>query len=271
MLTFDLLCLNQSLMAHLHVLAISQHHCLFLSATRDKLILCSTSWSFSVIVTGYSAMMTLLFWECVCGMVRCMSLHQNVKTGETFWWLLRIDGCAVDDKSAVGLRTHSLAWSSCFWAFSKVMSLCHLYPLHLFTWLVVHTLLGITGKVACSFGPNWPTSLGCNGCQTCWCLVHPILLSLYLARWLSGHAWHPVWWYKHADWGLGLLYKEMFGVGASVVGPDTGWRWPQHQGTVRVNNISDQWKRMCWFSTRGVTKVQKNDKTIFQYQCHCNT
>lgn len=170
-----------------------------------KLILCSTSWSFSVTVTGYSAMMTLLFWECVCEMVRCMSLHQNVKTGETFWWLLRIDECAVDDKSAVGLRTHSLAWSSCFWAFSKVMSLCHLYPLHLFTWLVVHTLLGITGKVACSFGLNWPTSLGCNGCQTCWCFVHSILLSLYLARWLSGHAWHPVWWYKHAGWGLGLL------------------------------------------------------------------
>lgn len=196
-------------------------------------------------------------------MVRCTSLHQNVKTGETFWWLLRIDECAVDDKSALGLRTHSLAWTSCFWAFSKVMSLCHLYPLHLFTWLVVHTLLGITGKVACSFGLNWPTSLGCNGCQTCWCFVHPILLSLYLARWLSGHAWHPVWWYKHAGWGLGLLYKEMFGVGASVVGPDTGWRWPNHQGTVRVNNISDQWKRMCWFSTWGVTKVQKMTRLFF--------
>lgn len=105
---------------HFHIAA-SQHHYHLLSATKDKLTLYSTSWTFLIIV-----IVDIVPWWCccsesVCGMVRWASLHQNVETGETFWWLLLIN-CSGDDKSAASLHTHSLAWSSCFWGFKKS---CH--------------------------------------------------------------------------------------------------------------------------------------------------
>lgn len=122
------------------------------------------------------------------------------------------------------------------------MPLCHLYTLHLFTWSVVHTVLGITGKLACSFGLNWLTTTGL------WWLLNMLLFPLSRPTFFFPRT---VVFRGDTSMLAGVWGWWKCGVGVSVVRPFTGWRWPQLQGTVSVNNISsgNQRERMCLFPT----------------------
>lgn len=114
MLIFNLWLLNQSLMAHLYN-AISQHHCLFLSAMRHKLALCSNfcvSKVFSVIVTGYNVTIAAVLGVCV-GWEEMHVLASecqdggNILMNDASWWVCW--GWQINKTpSAVGLHAHSL-------------------------------------------------------------------------------------------------------------------------------------------------------------------
>ncbi len=147
MLTFNLWVLNQSLMAHLYN-AISQHHCLILAATRHKLALCSNV-CVSEVFQSLSLDTVCVGWEEMHGLAPECD-RGNILMNDASWWVCW--GWQINKTpSAVGLHTYSLThWLDRLASelFSKVMSLRHIYPLLLFIWSVVHTVLGITGKVA---------------------------------------------------------------------------------------------------------------------------
>ena len=288
MLTFNLRFLNQSLMAHLYN-AIPQHHCLFLSAKRDKLALCSILYISKVSQSSHWILCTMSWWHysfvcvsvcayvcvawtcaCVCTRAcvwddrRCTSLHLNIKTtkylfliNDATWgvcWGWQISGWLT--YSLIGLIILLLS------LFLKVMSLCHLHPLYLFTCLVIHTALGFAGKVAGSFGMNWPIPLGCNGPRTCWCFHHFFLRFFSpLARWFQGMLGiQPSETSMMA--GFGLLYGgNVYGGGIS-----SGTLHWLETSTSRYSQSDFMWKSMkkdCASSQPlGATKCHKSQKKI---------
>lgn len=149
--------------------------------------------------------------------------------------------------SAVGSCTHSLAWLSCFWAFFlKVMSLCHLCTLLVFSWSVVHRVLRIKGKVAWSFGLNWCTTPGCNGSWTCWHFHHPVLLSLSFARRFGGMLGIQTGDTSMLAGVWGCCVMKMFGVGGISSGT---LYWLKMTWTSRYSRSEQylKWKEMCWY------------------------
>lgn len=179
MLTFTLCLLSQSLMAQPHN-AISLHHCLFLSATEKSWPYAARFWSFRA------------FW------VLCLdSVHirtSECQTWGTFWWTMWLDVCA-GDKSAVSLRSYSLAWSSGFYAFSN----SQVTPPSLFI-AFVHLSSCMYSTVLKS-QVRWFVALGWTD------LLHwagmaaqhadasiTLCNFLFPCTVVSGHAWHPAWW-----------------------------------------------------------------------------